>query len=235
MRESVTDEAASSAGPGIVQEVAAEIRWSFTRPWVWLRGLALNLVFSLAYLVVVPLSGHHRGAWGVVVGSYFVNFILAAVTTTNMFGSSRVRTLARLHNGESLRRLLLVKNLTLLLIVGAPTLVLTAVLTEDEASHSLALTVPAVAFPLLCWIAFGNVVSVLLPIRAVSLRKRWRHGRYRASTGLWLAHLAVPYGLFVLIQYLRRAEHRLDVDLPPALRATPGVHALGLVISGTAI
>jgi hypothetical protein len=219
-------------------EVAEEVRWSFRRPWIWLSGVVVNLALSLAYLVVVPLTGHHRGSGVVLVGTYFANFILADVTTTNVFGPDAPRTRERLAQGEGLRRLLLVKNLTLLVIVGVPTLALTAALTEEHNAHAtrgLAVTLPAVALPIFCWLALGDVVSVLLPVTPRKLRERWVQRHDRPNTIRWLAHFAVPYGLFFLVELLRLLPHTVITELPKTLAHTAAVHgvvltAIGLVL-----
>jgi hypothetical protein len=216
-------------------EVGEETRWSFTRPWSWLGGVVLNLVLSLGYLVLVPLTGHHRRAWVVLVGTYFVNFILADVTTTNIFGPDPIRTRDRLGQGESIRRLLIVKNLTLMLIVGLPVLTLTAVLTENDSTHSLLVTLPLVAFPVFCWLAFGDIVSVVLAVKARSIRSRWRKRHDRVITGRWAAHLAVPYALFFLIELVRLLPRGIDAGLPHTLARTPLVHGLLLITLGLAI
>ncbi|HSY15266.1 MAG TPA: hypothetical protein VK816_04700, partial [Jatrophihabitantaceae bacterium] len=98
------------ARSGLVTEVIAELRWAFRPPWHWLSGVAANFVLSLLYLWVVPLTGHHRGNWVVLLGSYFGTFILADITTTNIFGPDAVRVGQRLADGVPFRRLLLVKN-----------------------------------------------------------------------------------------------------------------------------
>ena len=51
--------------------VRQEVRWSFTRPWHWLTGVAVNLVLSLLWLIVAPLSGQPHRDWAILVGSYF--------------------------------------------------------------------------------------------------------------------------------------------------------------------
>ncbi len=52
------------------------------------------------------------------VGTYFAVFVLADVTTTNVLGADASRVHRALEAGRPLRRILFVKNLTLLVIVG---------------------------------------------------------------------------------------------------------------------
>ena len=114
------------------RQVLGDVRWSFSRPWTWLSGVAFNLVLSLAWLAAVPLTGRPHRDWAIVVGSYFAVFILADVTTTNVLGADAQRVGLGLQRRIPLRRILLVKNLTLLLLVGLPTLVATGIITVNR-------------------------------------------------------------------------------------------------------
>jgi hypothetical protein len=164
--------------------------------WGWWSGLGINLVLSLLYLLVAPLTAVPHRDWAILVGSYFAAFLLADSTTTNALGADAGRVSRQLGDGTPLRRILLGKNLTLLLVVGLPTLAATAVITlHSEPVERLALTVPAVLGPVLVWLGLGNLASVLLPARALPLRQRWQQRRDLRSTGRWLAVVALPYAL----------------------------------------
>lgn len=224
------------------RRVLAEIRWSFTRPFTWLIGVWLNLALSLLWLVWVPLRGGRHGDWVILVGTYFAVFVLADVTTTNVLGLDARRVRVSLVRGVRVRRLLVTKNLALLIIVGLPTLLLTAVLTtRSEAPHRLVVTLPGVALPIFAWLGVGNVVSVLLPVANAALIQRWRQRRQLRPTLRWLAHLAVPYVLLYAVDPVGDTPHALLRALPRHWR-TVEVHGvliilLGLVIwvSGTAL
>jgi hypothetical protein len=196
---------AAYAHPGLLRLVGQDLRWAFRRPYGWLLGIGVNLVLSLAYLVVVPLpEGTHRD-WAILVGTYFAVFVLADVTTTNVLGVDTERTRLRLLRGMSLVRILLVKNLVLLVIVGLPTLVATAAITvHDEANYRLVLTLPGVIYPVLTWLGVGNLVSVLLPYWPVPLVTRWHERRVWSRTVRWLVCLGLPYALCVAVDPMSR-------------------------------
>jgi len=184
-------------------QVLGEVRWSFTAPLTWLLGVGVNLGLSLLWLIVLPLTGRHRADWAIVVGTYFATFILADVTTTNVLGLDALRVRVSLVRGVSVRRILAVKNFALLLIVGVPTLVATAILTMTSAgAYRLVATLPGVALPILTWLGVGNVISVLLPVAVAPLRDRWRHRGHVRATSRWLFHLGLPYALFYAIDPL---------------------------------
>ncbi len=144
-----------------------------------------------------PASPTAHQDWVILVGTYFASFILADVTTTNMLGVDDIRVRKALHDGVPLWRLLLVKNVALLVIVGLPTLVVAMAMTLwTETPARLIVTIPTVAVPILSWIGIGNVTSVVLPVAAEPLICRWRQRRQLRITIAWVASLALPYALF---------------------------------------
>ncbi|SEP78401.1 hypothetical protein [Microlunatus flavus] len=226
----------TSVRAGLLRMVAQDLRWAFQRPYGWLVGIAVNLVLSLAYLLVEPLrDGTHRD-WAVLVGTYFAVFILADVTSTNVLGVDAERTRLRLLRGVALTKILLVKNIALMVIVGLPTLVATAWITVvDEPDYRLALTLPGVLYPTLLWLGVGNLVSVLLPYRPLPLRVRWQQRRVWRRTGRWLFCLGLPYALCLAVDPMSRVPRLLSSVLH--LPRGSGVHgvevlALGVVCWG---
>jgi hypothetical protein len=217
--------------------VVGELRWSFKPPWVWLSGVAFNAVLSLLWLVVEPLTGRPHRDWAIMVGSYFAVWILADVTTTNMLGADALRVRIALLRNVGLRRLLLIKNIALLLIVALPTLLATAIITvATEANYRLALTLPGVLFPILTWLGVGNLASVLLPVATVTWHERWRQRRNGRTSARWLASLVLPYALLGAtdpVSALPRLVIRQLRFLPPTAHARGAVLcALGLAIWG---
>jgi hypothetical protein len=225
------------------RQVLGDVRWSFSRPYTWLSGVAFNLALSLAWLAAVPLTGRPHRDWAIVVGSYFAVFILADVTTTNVLGADAQRVRLGLQRRIPLRRILLVKNLTLLLLVGLPTLVATGIITiNSEPNYRLILTLPGVAFPILTWIGVGNIISVLLPVSAAPLRQRWQQRHQLRPTLRWLAALLVPYGLLgavdpvgrlpgVITRHLGFLPHTLLVRGLVLTSSGLGVWGLGTAIA----
>jgi hypothetical protein len=216
----------------LVARVLDEVRWSFTWPCYWLVGVAVNLALSLLWLLWVPLRGHPHSDWVILVGTYFAVFILADVTTTNVLGLDAERTRAGLERGIPVRRLLLTKNYALLVIVGLPTLLLTAVFTlRSEVPYRLTLTLPGVALPMLAWLGVGNVVSVLLPVAIRPLRTRWyERGQWRRTLP-WLAHLAIPYALLYAVDPVGDTP-RAVVRMLPRVWHTAEIRGTANVITG---
>jgi hypothetical protein len=202
-----------------VAAVLAEIRWAFTAPRTWLMGVVANVIFAAAWLLVQPLTvGRHHTDWVILVGTYFSSWVLADVTTTNLFGADHYRVREALSDGVPFWRILMIKNLALLAIVGLPTLAAAMVLTLClETPGRLAITIPTVAVPIVSWLGLGNVISVLHPVGVEPLIRRWRQRGDRRRTGSWLAVLALPYLVYYVADPMNGVEHNVLWIKVPAL------------------
>jgi hypothetical protein len=164
------------------------------------------------------------------VGSYFAVWILADVTTTNVLGADALRVRINLLRGVPLRRILVVKNFALLLIVGLPTLIATGVITVvTEADYRLALTLPGVLFPILTWLGVGNFTSVLLPVASYRWREHWKQRANRRRTARWILSLALPYALLGAVEPVSDLPRLLIRHLP---FLAPTVQLRGAVLAG---
>ncbi len=128
-RPAAARRAAKDFQQGLLRAVCAEIRWAFTRPRTWLMGVVANLVFAFGWLVVQPLTVGWQQDWVILVGTYFSSWILADVTTTNVLGGDHYRVLTAVRDAVPVSRILLTKNLALLVIVGLPNLAAAMALT----------------------------------------------------------------------------------------------------------
>jgi len=191
--------------------VGAEIRWAFTPPRTWLMGVLANIVFAATWLLVQPLTtGRHHSDWVILIGTYFSSWVLADVTTTNLLGADHYRVRQALSDGVPFWRLLLIKNLALLTIVGLPTLVAAMALTLWlETPARLGITIPTVAVPIMSWLGVGNLISVLHPVSVEPLIRRWRRRGDRRRTTGWVLALTLPYALYYVADPMNGVEHRV--------------------------
>ena len=150
--------------------VRAEIRWAFVAPRTWLWGVVANLVLAACWLLVQPLTPHGRHHdWVILIGTYFSSFVLADVTTTNLLGVDHVRVLSSLADGMPLWRLLLIKNIALIVLVGVPTLGAAMVLTLSmENPARLSVTIPDLPALASLVLTRPGVTSLPVPSRVSS-------------------------------------------------------------------
>jgi hypothetical protein len=216
--------------------VTAEVRWAFTPPRRWLSGVAVNLVLALVWLLVQPLQLPRHHDWVILIGTYFSSFILADVTTTNLLGSDHIRVRRALHDGVPIWRVLLVKNLALVVIVGLPTLAAAVAMTLWlETPARLVVTIPNVAVPIVSWLGVGNLVSVLFPVGGEPLVHRWEQHRDRRATARWVAHLGLPYALYYVADPTGGFEHDFFWrQVPLAITPLLGPDSRGFVHVGIA-
>ena len=182
-------------------------------------GVLANVIFAAGWLLVQPLTtGPQRTDWVILVGTYFSSWILADVTTTNLLGADHYRVLQALSDGVPFWRMLLIKNLALLAIVGLPTLLAAMALTlwRESPAH-LAITIPTVAVPIVSWLGVGNLISVVHPVSVEPLLRRWRQRADRRRTGGWVLALTLPYALYYVADPMNGVEHRVLWTQVPAL------------------
>jgi hypothetical protein len=218
-RPSAARRAAKDYRQRLVPAVRAEIRWAFTPPRTWLTGVVVNFFLAAAWLLVQPLNpGPRHYDWVVLISTYFSSFIFADVTTTNLLGADHYRVRQALADGVPLWRILVIKDLALLVVVGLPTLAIAVALTLSlETPARLGVTIPTVAVPIVSWLGVGNLVSVLHPVCAEPLIRRWRQRRNYGRTAGWLFAITLPYALYYVADPMNGVEHRVVWTQVPAL------------------
>ena len=166
-----------------------------------------------------------------------VSGVLADVTTTNVLGADHHRVAKGLSQGAPFWRVLLLKNLTLLVIVGLPTLSVAMALTLwKQTPAQLGNTIPNVAVPIVSWLGVGNAISVLLPVGSEPLMQRWHDRRDWRRTGTWILALTLPYALYYVADPLGGVEHKaLWTSLPAAIGPIFGRDTKSFVHLGVAV
>ncbi|MEE2855531.1 MAG: hypothetical protein VX424_23090 [Actinomycetota bacterium] len=217
-RPAAARRAAADFDKGLISAVIAEIRWSFTAPRTWLMGVVANVIFAAGWLLVQPLTLGRHHDWVILVGTYFSSWVLADVTTTNFLGADHYRIIRGLSGGVPFWRILLIKNLALLAIVGLPTLAAAVALTLWlETPGRLGITIPTVAVPIVSWLGVGNLISVLHPVSTEPLIRRWRQRGDLRRTLSWVLALTLPYALYYVADPMNGVEHRVLWKQAPAL------------------
>jgi len=189
------DQPATEPRLGLCGDVADELRWTFSGRRGWLLGMAGNLLVALVVVGYQHYDPHVSGDIKIAyVGIAVVLFVLADTINTNQLGADADRVVASLVRGDSVRRILAIKNLALAVLL-VPVALLVSLLVRilvDRwrlVSHTAMYDIGSVFL----WLGLGDAVSVLLPYRPISLRARLKA---RASWKRWAVRQAAPYVLY---------------------------------------
>lgn len=194
-----------------MRNLREELRWTFTWPMGWLQGVMFNAVLAAAYLVIWPLTGNDHSDVVLLFTTYFATFIMADVTTTNIFGHDLAHTARALRGGRSLESLLLMKNTVQLLLIIIPFTLVTAGLSwYHRGPTDLVLAIPGILYPMLLWLGIGNLISIIYPAIPAPMKWRSTHivaGQWRMQAPMLISY-AIPYVLYFITTY---------VDIPGTL------------------
>lgn len=187
---------------GLVRDVADELRWTFKGRKLWLLGIACNLTLAAAYVGYTHYNPRlHDDIRFANFGLLIVVWVLADVVNTNQLGSDCDRVAASLDRGDSVPRILAIKNLALAVLLIPLALAISLGLRVivnrwTMLAHALMTDVGAVFL----WLGVGAIASVLLPYRPIQLRARWKA---RNTWLRWAICLAAPYAaVFLLVPLL---------------------------------
>lgn len=191
---------------GLVRDVVDELRWTASGRKGWLIGLGLNIVVAAVYVGVTHYDPNRPGDLRIAnIGTAVVVWVMSNTVNTNQLGADRDRVVASLERGDSVPRILAIKNLALavmLVPIALAVSVLVRVLVErwQFLPHALMADVGAVFL----WLGVGSVISVLLPYRPIALRAR---RRLRRTWPRWIFCLAVPDLTYFLVMPLLHAPY----------------------------
>jgi len=184
---------------GLWGDILDELRWTWAGRKGWLVGMLGNLVFAIGYLLVTDYDPHMSDDIRVAnVGLAVVLWCLADPINTNQLGSDSERVVNSLRAGDSVSRILAIKNIALaVLLVPFALLVSTIHWLLAGRWHLVPHTVVADLGAVFLWMGVGSVVSVLLPYPPLRIRARVKALLARRSVIRYAACLAAPYVLWL--------------------------------------
>ncbi len=185
----------------IIGEVGDEIRFTFSERRGWLVGVAFNIVIAgvwIGYTHYQPHSHDRVRIAGLATGVAL--WVLADVINTNQLGADADRVARKLEKGRGVVHELILKNGALVFLLLPLTVCISVVarLLVDR-WRDIPDAVLLDLFVVFIWLGIGDVLSVLLPYRPISLRDRW-HARH--TWPRWLVCLAAPYLALFAIRWL---------------------------------
>lgn len=176
---------------GLVGDIADELRWTASSRKGWLIGLALNFLVAVVYVGYTHYDPNRPGDLRIAnVGTAVAIWVLSNTINTNQLGADSDRVGTSLQRGDSVKRILAIKNLALAVFLVPLALVISVVvrILVDRwrlFPHAAMTDVGAVFL----WLGLGSVISVLLPYRPIALRQRWKE---RHTWLRWALCLSVP-------------------------------------------
>jgi hypothetical protein len=183
---------------GLLLDVVDELRWTFSARKGWLIGIAGNLVIAAAYIGFTRYDPHRSGDLRITnIAVAVVVWTLADVVNTNQLGSDADRVVASLEAGDSVPRILAIKNLALAVLL-VPLALMISVLVRVLVGrwHYLLHPVITDVGAVFLWFGVGNVFSVLLPFHPMSLRARLKA---RPTWRRWAICQAAPYFAVIVV------------------------------------
>jgi hypothetical protein len=198
-----TDDAAVGTAPateprgGLIDDVKDELQWTFSGRKGWLLGMVFNLVVSLVVVGYQRYDPHVSGDVKIAnIAVAVVVYVLAGTLATNQLGADADRVINSVERGDRVQRILAIKNVALVVLLVPVALLVSVIvrilvdrwrLLPNTAMYDIA--------AVFVWLGIGNVVSVMLPYRPISLRARLKA---RKTWKRWAVRQAVPYVLYYL-------------------------------------
>jgi hypothetical protein len=180
---------------GLYRDVVDEIRWTFTTRVGWVFQILLNLAIGIPVVVATTWNSHTDEVRVSGFATSIAGWVLASALNTNQLGFDADRSAASLRAGDSAWRILLLKNLAVLVVLAPPILATSVVLRLAIAHPPDSIPVAMVRdlADLTVWLGFGSLLSVLLPFRPLGVRGRWHA---RPTLPRFALCLALPYAVY---------------------------------------
>jgi hypothetical protein len=226
-----------AVGGGVTQEVSTVLR---RRPRSILVKLAIGLGLGLAYLVFILLmQWEDKSEILPYLAPYALSGVIGGVVCTNALSWDAGRVRAELTGGRRLWHVLISKNVTMFLLVGAVGLVLCLLLAWQADDYgALVKALGELVTMMLLWLGIGNVLSVLSPLRVEPLKERFKDGTWKPFLLSFAISYVVGLGVNLMLTWRVWAKQSMieeprrslgadaDADLERAV-GLPATHRAG--------
>ena len=163
-------------GTGVSREMSAVLR---AKPRSILVKLGISLGLGLAYLGFIRLyQWDEKSELAPFLALYALSGVIGGVVCTNALSWDATRVREALTSGRRLWHVMLSKNLTMFVLVGAVGVVLSVLLAWRTGAYgtSLVKALGQLVTMMLLWLGVGNVLSVVSPLRVEPLKARFKDG-----------------------------------------------------------
>ncbi len=186
-----------------------------SRPRPILVKLAVGLGIGLAYLGFLTfVQWETKSEILPYLAPYALSGVIGGVVCTNALSWDATRVRASLTGGERLWLVLLSKNVTMFVLVGAVGLILSVVLAVVAKEPSALLkAVGELVTMMLIWLGIGNVVSVLNPLRVEPLKERRKDGTLRPFLLTFAISYVLGLGVNLILTWKVWAKQAMITEL----------------------
>lgn len=198
------------------------------RPRSILVKLAIGLGLGLGYLGFIRFfQWESKSELHPYLALYALSGVIGGVVCTNALSWDAGRVRAALTDGRRLWHLLLSKNITMLLLVGAAGLILSVLLAWRSGSWDvLVKAVGQLITMMILWLGVGNVLSVLAPLRVEPLLARLSDGTLRAFLASFVTSYVIGLGVNLALTWRIWARESMIDEL-----GGPWIPVLTLILS----
>lgn len=195
--------------------VNTELHWFFLPPRQFLQTLVINGSISLLFFLFSYYLGSYNSNLLPVAAATILLWTLADASITNQLVFDRKKAAKELKNVGTIKRLLLIKNLAIVILSIPLTLIFGLILVAIVGKWSEMLYGAVIAFTLIWgWLGISNALSAMLPFELHDLKE------FLGNRHIWLRY-SFLYGLpWVLLPI-----YAVVMSLPFILLGWTGVKA----------
>ena len=183
---------------GLARDVADEIRWTFTRRIGWVLQILLNLAIGIPVVVATTWDSSTDQVRVSGFATSIAGWVLTSALNTNQLGFDPDRSAASLRAGDTAWRILVLKNIAVLVVL-APPILATSVILRLVVAHPpdpIPIAMVRDLADMAVWLGFGSLLSVVFPFRPLGVRARLAA---RATWPRFALCLVLPYAVYYLL------------------------------------
>ena len=200
-------------GTGVSREMSAVLR---AKPRSILVKLGISLGLGLAYLGFIRLyQWDEKSELAPFLALYALSGVIGGVVCTNALSWDATRVREALTSGRRLWHVMLSKNLTMFVLVGAVGVVLSVLLAWRTGAYgtSLVKALGQLVTMMLLWLGVGNVLSVVSPLRVEPLKARFKDGTLKPFLLSFVVSYVLGLGVNLMLTWRVWAKQSMIDEL----------------------
>ena len=186
------------------------------KPRSILVKLGISLGLGLAYLGFIRLyQWDEKSELAPFLALYALSGVIGGVVCTNALSWDATRVREALTSGRRLWHVMLSKNLTMFVLVGAVGVVLSVLLAWRTGAYgtSLVKALGQLVTMMLLWLGVGNVLSVVSPLRVEPLKARFKDGTLKPFLLSFVVSYVLGLGVNLMLTWRVWAKQSMIDEL----------------------